>query len=54
LKKYNAELMIEDFGRDYMRDEKMVVDFEFDEDICNKTDSGIVESWVIGRFENGR
>jgi hypothetical protein len=52
--KYKAELSIEDFGRGYMSDEKMVVDFEWDEDICNKTDSGIIEQWVIGRWENGR
>ena len=51
--RYKAELTIEDFGGDFMLDEKMIVDFEWDEDICNKTDSGIIEQWVIGRWENG-
>ena len=43
LKKYNAEITLEDFGMEYMRDEKIVVTFGYDE-------SGIVPDLVLGTF----
>ena len=54
LAKYDAELTIEDFGRDWSSDEKMVVTFNWDEDLANRTNDGIVPDWVVGRWENGR
>ena len=54
LAKYDAELTIEDFGRDWSSDEKIVVNFSWDEDLSNRTNDGIVPDWVIGRWENGR
>ena len=46
LAKYDAELTIEDFG--------IVVTFNWDEDLANRTNDGIVPDWVVGRLENGR
>jgi hypothetical protein len=54
LAKYDAELNIEDFGRNWSSDEKIVVNFRWDEDLANRTNDGIVPDWVIGRCENGR
>ena len=54
LAKYDAELTIEDFGREWSPDEKIVVNFSWDEDLSNRTNDGIVPDWVIGRWENGR
>ena len=54
LSKYDAELTIEDFGRDWSSDEKIVVNFGWDEDLANRTNDGIVPDWVVGRWENGR
>ena len=52
--KFKAEIMIEDFGSSYNPNEKIVIDFEWDEDLSKKVESGIVEQLVIGRYENGR
>jgi hypothetical protein len=54
LAKYDAELTIEDFGRDWSSDEKIVVNFKWDEDLANRTNDGIVPDWIVGRWENGR
>jgi len=54
LAKYDAELTIEDFGRDWSSDEKIVVAFNWDEDLADRTENGIVPDWVVGRWENGR
>jgi hypothetical protein len=51
LRKYNAELCIEDFGHDYSQDWKIVVDFQFDESL---EDTGIVPQLKIGSFLDGR
>lgn len=53
LVKYDAELTIEDFGRDWSSDEKIVVNFSWDEDLANRTNDGIIPDLVIGRLENG-
>ena len=53
LVKYDAELAIEDFGKEWSPDEMMVVNFRWDEDLANRTGDGIVPDWVIGRWENG-
>jgi len=54
LVKFDAELIVEDLGRDCSPDEKIVVNFNWDEDLANRTENGIVPDWVIGRWENGR
>ena len=54
LVKYDAELAIEDFGKEWSPDEMMVVNFRWDEDLANRTGDGIVPDWVIGRWINGR
>lgn len=53
LVKYDAELTIEDFGRNWQIDEKIVVDFKYDESFFEKENTGIVPQLVIGRYENG-
>ena len=54
LAKYDAEIAMEDFGKEWSPDEKIVVNFSWDEDLANRTNDGIVPDWVIGRWENGR
>jgi len=50
LKKYNAEITLEDFGREYMRDEKIVVTFGYDESLFEENGSGIVSDLVLGTY----
>lgn len=50
LKKYNAEITLEDFGREYMRDEKMVVTFGFDHKLYDRYENGIIPDLVLGSF----
>ena len=54
LVKFDAELIVEDFGRDWSSDEKIVINFNWDEDLANRTENGIIPDWVIGCWENGR
>ena len=54
LAKYDAEIEIQDFGRDWVSDEKMVVTFNWDEDLSNRTGDGAVPQLIIGSWENGR
>ena len=53
LVKYDAELELEDFGRDWQNNEKIVVNFKWDEDLANKTNTGIIPQIIIGTYENG-
>jgi hypothetical protein len=53
LVKYDAELTIEDFDRNWQTDEKIVVDFKYDESFFEKENTGIVPQLVLGRWENG-
>lgn len=53
LLKYDAELCIENFGKGWSVDEKIVVSFNWDKDLANKVNSGIVENLIIGTFLNG-
>lgn len=50
LKKFNASMEIEDFGRNYFEDNKIVVDFNFDEKMFEEHGTGIAPQLVIGRF----
>lgn len=53
LKKYKAELLIEDFGHNYTIDDKIVVDFKYDESFLEEYSTGMVPQLVLGTFENG-
>jgi hypothetical protein len=50
LKKYNAEIILQDFGREYMRDEKIVVTFGYDENLYQEKGSGIIPDLILGTF----
>jgi hypothetical protein len=50
LKKYNAEISLEDFGYGYSQDFKIVIDFDFDDSL---EDTGIVPQIKIGSFLDG-
>jgi predicted lipoprotein with Yx(FWY)xxD motif len=54
LAKYDAEIEIQDFGRNWSTDEKIVVTFAWDKELSDKVNDGIVPDWVVGRWENGR
>lgn len=54
LLKFKAEITIEYFGNGYNTNEKIVIDFDWDEDLSKRVENGIVEQLVIGRYENGR
>ena len=50
LAKYKAEITLEDFGSNYMSDEKMVVTFGYDETLVEENGSGIIPDLVLGTF----
>ena len=54
LLKYDAEIMIEDFGRNYVSDNKIVVDFRYDENLFKGHNTGIVPQLILGSFEDGK
>ena len=47
LNKYKAEILLEDFGHDYMPDYRVVIDFEYDESFYNEYDTGIIPQLVL-------
>ena len=53
LAKYDAEIEIQDFGRNWSTDEKIVVTFAWDKELSDKVNDGIVPDLVVGRWENG-
>jgi len=50
LKKHKAEITIEDFGKEFRRDEQIVVSFAYDDNFFEKTGSGIINDLVLGTF----
>lgn len=48
LVKFDAEISIEDFGTAYSINDKIVVDFNWDEELYEKTNSGIIEQLILG------
>lgn len=55
LLKYDAEIEIRDFGtKIWLSDQKVVVTFNWDEDLSNRTGDGVVPRLIIGSWENGR
>jgi len=49
LSQYQAEILIEDFGTGYLSDEKMVIDFAWDEAL-----KGRPPRIVLGKWEDGK
>lgn len=56
LVKYDAELAIQDFApsNSYGSDEKIVVEFGWDQKLCDLTESGIIDDLCLGSHESGR
>lgn len=50
LKKYKAEITLEDFGRNYMPNLQMVVSFEYDKTLYEENGSGIIPNLILGTF----
>lgn len=50
LKKYDAEITIENFGKDYRLDEKIVVDFGYDKTLYEENGSGCVPQLILGTY----
>ena len=54
LLKYDAEITIEDFGREYLPKEEIVIDFGYDESLFDDNFTGSIPQLRLGRFEDGR
>lgn len=54
LRKYKAEILIEDFGVGYSRDQKIVVDFDYDESLFEEHKTGVIPQLILGSYEDGR
>jgi len=53
LLKYKAEIAIEDVSpRAYNTDEQIVVDFDYDESLYEKYNTGIIPQLILGRYES--
>ena len=53
LKKHKAEIALEDFGTGYITEEKIVVNFEYDETLFEEHNTGVIPQLVLGSFEDG-
>ena len=53
LLKYKAEICLEQFETRYLPEEKIVINFEYDESLYEKNETGIIPQLIIGSFENG-
>lgn len=53
LKKYDVELRIEYFRKGYSTDEKIVANFNRDENLAKISNDGIIPDWVIGSYLSG-
>ena len=54
LAKYNAELYIERETRGYFEEQKIVVDFEYDESFFEEHGTGIIPQLDLGEREDGK
>ncbi len=50
LKKYNAEISIQDFGISYMTNNKIVVSFDWCDETYNKSGSGMIDDIILGTY----
>lgn len=53
LKKYNAEICMENTGEAYFADYNIVVDFIYDEKLYTENETGIIPQLLLGKYENG-
>jgi hypothetical protein len=53
LLKYKAEISIENFGHGYIEENKIVVDFKYDESLFEKYNTGIIPQLILGSYEDG-
>ncbi len=49
-KKYKAEMVLEQFGSGYITEEKIIIQFDFDEELFKEHNTGIVPDLVIGSY----
>jgi hypothetical protein len=54
LVKFDAELTFENFGRNWGDNDKIVVDFNWDQKMSDTQNTGIIPQLVIGTFMDGR
>lgn len=50
LSKYKAEITLEDFGSNYMRNEKIVITFGYDETLVEENASGVIPDLILGTY----
>lgn len=50
LRKYKAEMTLQDFGYNYMRDEKIVIAFDYDETLIEENGTKIVTDLILGSY----
>ena len=53
LLKYKAEICLVQFETRYLPEEKIVINFEYDESLYEENETGIIPQLIIGSFENG-
>ena len=53
LSDYDAEIALEDFGKGYSVDWKIVVDFKYDESFYEDHGTGEVPKLILGTYECG-
>ncbi len=53
LSKYKAEICLQQFETRFLPEEKIVVNFEYDESLFEENGTGIIPDLVIGSFING-
>ena len=51
LLKYKAEICLEQFETRYLPEEKIVINFEYDESLYEENGTGIIPQLIIGSFE---
>lgn len=54
LLKYKAELYIENFWINWSYDNKIVVEFEYDETLVEEHGTGVIPQLVLERYEDGK
>jgi hypothetical protein len=54
LLKYKAEITLDYNYVGYSSEEKIVVDFEYDESFFDEHGTGVIPQLVLGRFEDGK
>ena len=54
LVKFKAELTIEKFGWNWGDDDRIVIDFDWDQEMSDTHDTGIIPQLVLGRWVDGR